>query len=73
MLVVTNTLAHLDMEAYSFHQWDYDKYDEIMHSANALTRNNVESETKPKANRSWKWKHILKPICDEKISIQETV
>ena len=29
-------------------------------------RNNDESETKPKANKSWKWKHILKPICDEK-------
>ena len=37
-----------------------------MHSANALRRNNNESETKPKVNKSWKWKHILKPICDEK-------
>ena len=36
-----------------------------MHSANALRRNNDESETKPKANKSWKWKHILKPIWDE--------
>ena len=39
---------------------------EIMQSTNALRRNNVESETKPKANKSWKWKHILKPIWDEK-------
>ena len=29
-----------------------------MHSTNALRRNNDESETKPKANKSWKWKHI---------------
>ena len=45
---------------------DYDKYAEIMHSTNALRRNNDESETKPNANRSWKWKYILKPIWDEK-------
>ena len=44
---------------------DYDNYAEIMHSTNALRRNNDESETKPKANKSWKWKHILKPILDE--------
>ena len=37
-----------------------------MHSTNALRRNNDESETKPNANESWKWKHILKPIWDEK-------
>ena len=37
-----------------------------MHSTNALTRNNDESETKPKANKSWKWKHILLPIWEEK-------
>ena len=37
-----------------------------MHSTNALKRNNDESENKPKGNRSWKWKHILKPISDEK-------
>ena len=36
-----------------------------MHSTNALRRNNDENETKPKANKSWKWKHILKPIWDE--------
>ena len=45
---------------------DYDDYAEIICSTNALRRNNDESETKPKANRSWKWKHILKPIWDEK-------
>ena len=37
-----------------------------MHSTNALRRNNDESESKPKANKRWKWKHILKPIWDEK-------
>ena len=37
-----------------------------MHSTKALRRNNDESESKPKANKSWKWKHILKPILDEK-------
>ena len=45
---------------------NYDNYTEIMHSTNALRRNNDESDTKPKANKSWKWKHILKPIWDEK-------
>ena len=37
-----------------------------MHLTNALKRNNDESETKPKTNKSWKWKHILQPIWDEK-------
>ena len=37
---------------------DYDNYAEIMHSSNALRTNNDESETKPKANKSWNWKHI---------------
>ena len=37
-----------------------------MHSTNALRRNNDESETKPKDNESWKWKHKFKPIWDEK-------
>ena len=50
----------------NFHQWDYDNFAEIIHSTNALRRNNDESETKLKANKSWKWKHILKPIWDEK-------
>ena len=45
---------------------DYDNYAEIMHSTNALRRNNDESESKPKVNKSWKWKLILKPIWDEK-------
>ena len=49
-----------------FTNGDYDNYTEMMHSTNALRRNNDESETKPKANRSWKWKHILKPIREEK-------
>ena len=33
---------------------------------NALRRNNDESDTKQKANKSWKWNHILKQIWDEK-------
>ena len=49
-----------------FTNGDYDNYAEKMHSTNALRRNNDESENKPKANKSWKWKHILKPIWDEK-------
>ena len=42
-----------------FTNGDYDNYAEIMHSRNALRRNNDESKTKPKANKSWKWKLIL--------------
>ena len=49
-----------------FTNGDYDNYAEVMHSTNALRRNNDESETKPKANKSWKWRHILKRIWDEK-------
>ena len=37
-----------------------------MHSTNALWRNKDESETNPKANKCWKWKHILKRIWGEK-------
>ena len=37
-----------------------------MHSTNALRRKNDESENIPKDNRSWKWKHILQPIRDDK-------
>ena len=37
-----------------FTNGDYDNYTEIMHSTNALRRNNDESETKPKANKSCK-------------------
>ena len=48
-----------------FTNGDYDNYAEIMHSTNGLRRNNNERETKPKAIKSWKWKHILKPIGDE--------
>ena len=49
-----------------FSNGDLDNYAEIMHSTNALRRNNDESETKPKANKSQKGKHILKPIWDDK-------
>ena len=49
-----------------FTNGDYDNYAEIMHSANALRRNNDKSETNPKANKSWKWNHKLKAIWDEK-------
>ena len=48
-----------------FTSGDYDNYAEIMHSTNAIRRNNDESETNPKANKSWKWMHVLKPIWDE--------
>ena len=48
-----------------FTNWDFDNYAEIMHSTNALRRNNDENETKLKANKNWKWKQILKPIWDE--------
>ena len=43
-----------------FTNGDYGNHAEIVHSANALRRNNGESETKPKANKILKWKHILK-------------
>ena len=49
-----------------FTNGDFDNYAEIMHSTYALRRNNDDSETKPKANQSWKWKHILKSIWDDK-------
>ena len=49
-----------------FTNGDYDNNAEIMHSRNAFRENNDESENKPKANKGWKWKHILKPIWDEK-------
>ena len=39
-----------------FTKGDFDNYAEILN----------DSETKPKANKSWKWKHILKPMWDEK-------
>ena len=48
-----------------FTNGDYDNYAEIMHSTNALRRNNDEGENTSKANRNWKWKHILKPIWNE--------
>ena len=37
-----------------FTNGNYDNYAEIMHSTNALRRNNDESESKPRANKSWK-------------------
>ena len=49
-----------------FSNGDLDDYASIMHSTNALRRNNDERETKPNASKSWKRKHILKPIWDEK-------
>ena len=40
---------------------NYDNYAEIMYSKkNALRRNNNQSESKPKANKSWKWKQKLR-------------
>ena len=49
-----------------FNNGDYDNYAKIMNTTNALRKNNDKSETKPKAIKSWKWKHILKPIWNEK-------
>ena len=46
----------------NFTNGNYNNNAKIFHLTNALRRNNDESETKPKANKSWKWKHILKPI-----------
>ena len=37
-----------------FTNGDNDNYAEIMHSTNALRRNNDESEPKPNANKCWK-------------------
>ena len=52
-----------------FTNGDYDNYAEIMHSTNTLRRNNDEIGTKPKANESWKWKHILKPNWGQEGSV----
>ena len=49
-----------------FTNGDYDTYTEIMCWTNALRKNKDKNETKPKASKCWKWKHILKPIWDEK-------
>ena len=45
-----------------FTNGDYDNYAALIYSTNTLRRNNDGSETKPNAMKSWKWKHILKPI-----------
>ena len=37
-----------------------------MVKSNTLYRNNDENETRPKANKSWKWRNILKPIWKQK-------
>ena len=37
-----------------------------MRSTNAIRNKNDESKTKPKANKSRKWRHILKSIWEEK-------
>ena len=43
-----------------FTNGDYDNYAEIMHSTNALRRNNDESETKQKANKSFNMEPHIK-------------
>ena len=50
----TPVLWELIVDDQIFTNGDYDNYAEIMHSTNTLRRNNDESETKPKANKSWK-------------------
>ena len=49
-----------------FTNGDYDNYAKIVHSTNTLRKSNDENETKPKANKSRKWNHILKSTWDEK-------
>ena len=56
-----------------FTNGEYDNYAETMHSTNASRRINDESETKPKAKKSWKCRHILKPIWDENDLHTETL
>ena len=71
MLVIRNTFGTPGLweliiaDDKIFTNGDYDNYAEMMHSTTTLRRNKDESETKRKANNSWKWKHILKPIWDE--------
>ena len=43
-----------------FTNGDFDNYAEIMHSTNGSRRNNDESETKPKANKSCKMEQHIK-------------
>ena len=50
LIMATTLLQQLDYKIFT--NGDYDNYDEIMHSTNALRRNIDESETKPKANKS---------------------
>ena len=52
---------------------DYDNYAEIMHSTNALRRNNDESETKSKANKAGNGSTYYNQFGMKRICIQETV
>ena len=45
---------------------DYGNYAEILVNANALKRGNVSESRTPKANKSWKWNHLLKQIWSER-------
>ena len=45
---------------------DYGNYADILVNANALKRGNVSESRTPKANKSWKWNHLLKQIWNER-------
>ena len=45
---------------------DYGNYADILVNANALKRGNVSESRTPKANKSWKWNHLLKQIWSER-------
>ena len=45
---------------------DYGNYAEIFVNTNALKRGNVIESRTPKANKSWKWNHLLKQIWSER-------
>ena len=52
-----------------FTNGDYDNYAEIIHSTNALRRNNDESETKPKANKKLEMEAHIKTNLGRKVSV----
>ena len=45
---------------------DYKNYAEILVNTNALKRDNDSESRTPKANKSWKWNHLLKQIWNER-------
>ena len=45
---------------------DYKNYAEILVNTSALKRDNNSESRSPKANKSWKWNHLLKQIWSER-------